>query len=204
MPQMELYNEFQSLLDEPVGEAPLQTFLKRHPNIIVNTFSQGAQYPIVFPKFHLADEFIPDFIMIGRRSGSAETSWDVDLIEIEPAVLDKPLFNKKRQSTGCLRVAETQIRDWQRWMQKYEQSIFVPKAFEQLKSKKVWDDHPQFYTPTAGTYQDVIVWYRIIIGQRKDFNDWGNQYRNLIWKESGNRVEIVTWDRLLDKAKQAD
>jgi hypothetical protein len=199
-----MYYEFQSLLDEAVKETQLQSFLERHPDIIVNTFYQGAYYPVVFPKFHLADEFIPDFVMIGRRSGSAETSWDVDLIEIEPAILDKPLFNKKRQSTGRLRIAEAQIMDWQRWMQKYEQRIFVPKAFEQLKSKKVWDDHPQFYTPTTGTYQDVVVWYRIIIGRRKDFNGWGNQYRNLIWKKSGNRVEIVPWDRLLDRVKQIE
>ena len=89
MPQMQLYNEFQSLLDESVEEAPLQKFLEGHPEILVHTFSQGAQYPTVFPKFELANDFIPDFVRIGRRSGSAGTSWDVDLIEIKRAVLDK-------------------------------------------------------------------------------------------------------------------
>lgn len=200
MPQTQLYNVFQALLDESVEEAPLQQFLESHPQILVHTFSQGAQYETVFPKFELANDFVPDFIMIGRRSGSARTSWDVNVIEIKRAVLDKVLFNKARQSAGYLRDAERKIKDLQRWMQKYEQTIFVPKAFEKLKEKGVWDDHPEFYTPTSGTYQDVVVWYRIIIGRRTDFSNWGNEYQNLTWKESGNRIEIVPWDRLLDKA----
>ena len=152
----------------------------------------------MIPKFQLAEDFIPDFVMIGRRSGSSRTSWDVDMIEIEPSILTKPLFTKRRKTAGHLRVAESQIKDWQRWMQKYEQTIFAPKAFEQLKAIKAWDSHPEFYCPTAGTYQDMVVWYRIIIGRRKDFDNWGNEYRNLTWKES-SRTEIVTWDRLLEK-----
>ncbi|MGD0353564.1 MAG: Shedu anti-phage system protein SduA domain-containing protein [Dehalococcoidia bacterium] len=198
---MALQDELRALLDNSIEEPPLQVFLQQHPEILMRTFGQGAQYSVVLPKFRLAEDFIPDFVMIGRRSGSAGTSWDVDLIEIEPSAVRGLLFTKKYLARGHLRVAMSQVDDWKIWMEKYEQTIFVPKAFEQLKAIGAWDDHPEFYTPTIGTHQHMIVWYRIIIGRRNDFDDRGNEYRNLILKESRNRVEIVTWDRLLDKTR---
>lgn len=195
-----LSDEFKLLLDNGTEEMPLQNFLDKHQKILVGTFNQGAYYSTVFPKFTLADEFTPDFVMIGHRSFY---SWDVDLIEIEPAVFDRPLFNKKGQSTWRLRDAETQITNWQSWMKKHR-DYFVTKALEKLKEKKAWDDKPKFYNLSYGTYQDITVWYRIIIGRRKDFVEWGNQYRNTKWEESNHRIEIVSWDRLLDKTNFLD
>ena len=199
MPQMQLYNEFQSLLDNPVEEIQLQSFLERHPDIIVNTFSQGAYYSVVFPKFRLADEFIPDFVMTGHRSGA---SWDVDLIEIEPAVLNGKLFNKQRQTTGRLRIAEKQVTDWQIWIER-NREFFVRQAIDRILEEHLWDRSPFF---NAVTRNDIsfIVWYRIVIGRRTDFNTWGNRYRTNKLRETSNRVDIVTWDRLLDKARQIE
>jgi hypothetical protein len=194
-----LFDDFKGLIDSRVEEAPLQAFLKRYPRILIDTFNQGAQYPTVFPKFKLADELIPDFITIGRRSGTQYTSWDVDLIEIEPSILAKPLFNKKGQITGRLRDAEGQIIKWQQWMKINEQRIFVPKALKELKRKHAWDEHPQFYNPSHHMHQSMLISYRIIIGRRKDFGDIGDEYRINKWEESGRRFEIVPWDRLLDR-----
>ena len=187
MPQMQLYNEFQSLLDEPVEEAPLQNFLERHHDIIVNTFSQGAQYPVVFPKFHLADELIPDFVMIGHRSGA---SWDVDLIEIKQAVLNKNLFNRQRQPRGHLRIAEGQVTKLQVWIER-NREFFVRQTIDKILEEHLWDRSPLFH---AATRNDIsfMVWYRIVIGRRTDFDTWGNRYRTNKLRETNNRVEIVT------------
>ena len=197
MPQMQLYNEFKSLLDEPVEEARLQSFLEEHPNIIVSTFYQGAQYPVVFPKFRLANELIPDFVMIGHRSAA---SWDVDLIEIKPAILNEKLFNSQRQPTGHLRTAEGQVTRLQVWIERTRE-FFVRQAIDKILEEHAWDNSPFF---SAATRNDIsfMVWYRIVIGRRTDFNTWGNRYRTSKLIETINRVEIVTWDRLLDKAKQ--
>ena len=195
---MKLYNEFKSLLDKSIKEATLQSFLENHPDII-STFCQGAYYPVVFPKFHLADELIPDFVMIGHRSAS---SWDVDLIEIEPAVLNEPLFNKKHQSTGRLRIAEGQVTEWQVWMER-NRGFFVQRAIDKILEKHAWDESFRFDTATRNDVS-IMVWYRIIIGRRTDFDTWGNRYRTNKFRETSNRVEIVTWDRLLDKAKQIE
>jgi len=197
MPQMQLYNEFQSLLDESLEEAPLQSFLERNSDIIVDTFCQGAHYPVVFPKFRLADEFIPDFVMIGHRSGA---SWDVDLIEIEPAVLSGKLFNRQHQTTGRLRIAEGQVDQWQIWMGR-NRDFFMRRAIDRILNEHLWDRSPFFNTVTRNDIS-LMVWYRIVIGRRRDFDTWGNQYRTNIWRNSSNRLEIVTWDRLLDKARQ--
>jgi len=199
MPKMYLYDEFESLLDSSVAEAPLQGFLEEHPDVILNTFSQGAYYSVVFPKFHLADEFIPDFVMIGHRSAA---SWDVDLIEIEPAVLNGKLFNKQRQTTGRLRIAEKQVTDWQIWIER-NREFFVRRAIDRILGEHAWDRNPFFHAATRNE-GDLMVWYRIVIGRRTDFNTWGNRYRTNKLRETGNRVDIVTWDRLLDKARQIE
>ena len=195
-----MYDEFKSLLEYSKGESELQLFLEKHPEILRRTFNLGAAFPTVFPKFCLADEFIPDFAIIGHRSS---WMWNVDLIEIEPANLDGPLFNKKRQSTGRLRDAESQIKDWQAWMAKYGDTVFVRRALKMLKERQAWDKRPEFYhLPDGVTSQAMTVMYRIVIGRRTDFEGWGTEYQELIWRESGHRIEIVPWDRLLDKAKQ--
>ncbi len=194
-----LYDEFKLLVDSGTQESPLQLFLEKHPRILIRTFNEGAHYPTVFPKFHLADQFVPDFVMIGHRS---VWSWDVNLIEIEPALCGRPLFNRGRQSTGRLRIAEAQIADWQAWMEKYRDGCFVPRALEELKKVKAWDKTPGFYSLSDGNHQTLTAWYRIIVGRRHDFQGWGTKYQNLKWTESGHRVEIVTWDRLLEKVQQ--
>ena len=199
MPKMYLYSEFKSLLDSSVEEAPLQSFLEKHPDIIVNTFYQGAHYPVVFPQFHLADEFIPDFVMIGHRSG---VSWDIDLIEIEPALLNDKLFNKQRQTKGRLRLAEKQVTDWQIWIERNKE-FFVQRVIDRILEEHLWNGSPFFNTVTRNDVS-VMFWYRIVIGRRTDFNTWGNRYRTNKLRETSNRVDIVTWDRLLDKARQIE
>ena len=98
--------EFESLIENGSKEAALQKFLESHPDIMRDTFNAGSYYATVFPQFSLAGEYIPDFVMIGHRSS---WMWTVDLIEMEPSVLERPLFNKSDQSTGRLRDAEGQF-----------------------------------------------------------------------------------------------
>lgn len=196
---LSIYEEFKQLIDNGKYEEPLQKFLEAHKELLIRTFNEGAHLSTVFPKFQLGDELIPDFVMVGHRSS---WSWDVDLIEIEPAISNK-LFNEKGESTGRLREAERQIREWQDWMNKHR-DYFVTRIVEELRKIGAWDTEPQFYALSDGTHQDMIVWYRIVIGRRKDFEERGgrgDEYRRNKYRESDNRVEIVTWDRLLDKAR---
>ena len=137
------YNKFKSLVEHSKGEGELQLFLTEHPEVLRRTFYPGAAFRTVFPKFHLADEFIPDFAIIGHRSS---WMWDVDLIEIEPATLERPLFNVKRQSTGRLRDAEGQIKDWQNWMSRYEKTMFVPRALKMSRNAGLGTSDQSFIT----------------------------------------------------------
>jgi hypothetical protein len=196
-----VFESFNNFIETSTKEESLQLFLKKHPSILIHTFNQGAHYPTVLPKFKLSDELIPDFIIIGRRSGTKYTSWDVDMIEIEPSINDRNIFTKKGLSAGRLRVAEGQITAWRQWMQSNAQAIFVPKALKKLKEKNAWDDNPHFYNPSSFNYQSMMVSYRIVIGRRSDFGDIGDKYRDIKWEESGHRIEIVPWDRLLDKTR---
>ena len=102
------YDKFESLIENGREEAPLQEFLEAHPSIVRQAFDGGSYYPTVFPKFSLAGEFIPDFVMIGHRSS---WMWTVDLIEIEPSVLERPLFNRADQPTGRLEMLNVASMD---------------------------------------------------------------------------------------------
>jgi hypothetical protein len=152
MPTDTLYDELRSLIDRSAEESPLQSFLEAHPDILINTFFQGAHYPVIFPKFNLADERTPDFVMAAHRSGPL---WDVDFIEIEPAVLKEKLFNKQRQSTGRLRIAEGQITDWQVWIEKHK-DFFIRRAIEKIRENHVWDKSP-FFTSATGPDVSIMV-----------------------------------------------
>ena len=193
-----IYSEFEQLIADERLEEPLQKFLGVHKELLVSTFNIGAHLPTVFPKFELGDELIPDFVMVGHRSS---WSWDVDLIEIEPAILNEPLFNRKGQTTSRLRIAEGQIEQWQMWMEKHRYH-FATRMLEKLKEIGAWDAKPEYYQLSDGAHQDMIVWYRIIIGRRRDFQGEADEYRRNKYRSTNNSVEIVTWDRLLDKAKQ--
>ena len=186
------YDDFESLVKSEKREEPLQKFLEANPDILQDTFDVGSYFPTVFPKFSLAGELVPDFIVIGHRSS---WMWTVDLIEIEPAVLERRLFNKSDQPAGRLREAEGQVTKWQAWMKVHRNAHFLNKALRKLKEQGAWDSEPNFYNLSEGTYQSMNVWYRIIIGRREDFEGWGNEYRTQRYRQG---VEIVPWDRLLE------
>ena len=190
-----VFDEFRQLVDEGHLEAPLQEFLQIHPEILTSTFNSGAHFPTVFPKFHLGDELIPDFTIIGHRSGA---SWDVDLIEIEPALLDRPLFNRSKEPTDRLRIAIGQVEKWQIWMERHEK-YFMARALDKIKANHVWD-RSTFFNEATGQGVWALIRYRIIIGRRVNFEGFGYEYRNFRLKETGLKLDIVPWDRLLDKA----
>ncbi len=193
-----LYDKFKSLIENGTKEVPLQAFLEANPRIIQQAVQGGSYFPTVFPKFSLGGEFIPDFAVIGHRSS---WMWTVDLIEIEPSVLERPLFNKADQPAGRLRDAEIQVSKWQAWMEKNRHTVFVPKALDMLKKRRAWDARPEFYELSEGTHQTMNVWYRIIVGRREHFEGWGNKYRHQKYTQ---HVEIVPWDRLLERLEESE
>jgi len=199
--QSHIADELRDLLDtRGEEEAPLQNFLEEHPEILARTFNQGAFGSTVIPQFKLAEKFVPDFLMIGHRSN---WGWDVDMIEIEPAVC-KPLFTKNRLAGRTLHQAEGQIKDWQQWMEKHEQGYFVGAALEAVKKAGGWDEHPKYYELDQPHYQPILAFYRIVIGRRSAFQGWGTEYQRRTWEGSGRRIEIVPWDRLVDVADRLD
>ena len=139
---------------------------------------------------------MPDFVMIGHRS---VWLWEVHLIEIEPALLPKPIFTQAGHSSGRLLGAERQISDWREWMEKNRNAYFVDKALKCLRERGAWDAQPSYYNLSDGTSQHMNVWYHIVIGRREQFKEQDG-YRFL--KQQNEHVEIVPWDRLLEHAER--
>lgn len=197
MSDNKIHDKFEALLDDASSkcEKKLQHFLGRHPRIITRTFSVGAQNPLVIPKYTLADDYKTDFLLIAQRS---EGSLDIHLIEIEPAKGDLFTKTKKFQSTGRLRIAEGQITDWQTWINSYA-DFFKDKLLNYIEKRGLWDNN-SFSRTRSNSYRLDLVQYYIVIGRRSDFKGRGDEYRHTMRTNSGNRKEIVSWDRLLESS----
>lgn len=174
----------------------MQEFLERYPEVLKRTFETGAHFPCVFPKFRLAGDFVPDFVIVGHRS---RWLWNVDFVEIEPAALalERPMFNQSEQTANRLRDAETQVLHWVSWMKDNEQTFFLPKVLEKLKAVDAWDAKPDYYQLSDPPRQGMDVGYHIVIGRRANFDKWADRYRQTQWNQ---RIEVLPWDRLLDNA----
>lgn len=89
-----LAEKFEKILDCD-SEEKIHKFLFKN-TIFLNYF--GHSDNILFSKFRLADDYIPDFVLLGeeRRSNALQAS--VTMIEIERS--NKPLFTKAGGSDG--------------------------------------------------------------------------------------------------------
>lgn len=101
--------EFWDLLESRSSEAVLHEFLASHLYFWNGLLRQGTD---LFSKVRLAAEFEVDFACCDPGSTGAE--WH--LIEIESAAAR--LFSKRGEPSQVLHHAMTQVRDWQRWIER--------------------------------------------------------------------------------------
>lgn len=96
----EALEDYKSLVDERVDEPVLQDFLEKNPSIL------DPLVKIMYKKFTLAGELIPDFLLILQNNTHL-------FVEIENP--SKKIFNKDGTLTAEYRTGYKQISDYTHW-----------------------------------------------------------------------------------------
>jgi hypothetical protein len=189
-----LAEEFEILLDCD-SEEKIHKFLFENP-IFINCL--GGEGAIVFSKFKLADEYIPDFILLGEEMHTNALAAYVSLIEIERA--DKPLFTKSGDPTSILSHTVRQVQNWKTWFT--ENRTFLRKRFKDILIQNPPDYHEimskyERRIENFGLDYGFYARYYCVIGRRKQLAVKDNILLGQMNHDLSD-INIITYDVLLE------
>lgn len=192
-----LYKEFQEQLSSCKKERELAPFLKQHLVLVRNTLNVHAwNCTVCQSEFRLGTDYIADFLSLSADSGR----WHVVFIEMQ-SHLDR-IYNKDGSMTKQLNEAQKQIQEWKIWIEEHATEFrdSISKLVNTCPAQcSKADIHSNAGAEIRDTKTVVSPVFKILIGRRESLNQETNKRRAL----SGG-IEIVTFDRLLDMAKQLD
>ncbi|WP_078860394.1 Shedu anti-phage system protein SduA domain-containing protein [Streptomyces sp. NRRL F-2747] len=177
-PSAEILREFEDVLSSAKEEKPLQEFLTRHPEMLVQQLGAGCRW--VIPKPQLGGKLEPDF-MVGRID-SGGLRWVA--IELEsPAV--ESLFTKSNGTPGeKLRQGIQQVKDWRHWI---ENNLQTARNSPRSGGCGLFGVTPRI---------DGMVF----IGRREVTREDDQRHRHEIaWDQ---RIQVHTYDWLLEEARK--
>ena len=199
-----LESEMLKALNEFSGERAIASFLAKNCQLIRwSVCRTGGHSTYIIKEFPFGSKFKADFTV----AMSYSFGWEVHLIELEPPS-DK-VITRAGLPTNRLNKAISQINDWRMYI---EQN---PMAFKQDLTQKCMKrdllrEIPNDKTiPTNNTgnnlnaFDTVIRFhYYIVIGMRENLCPFQREKMNQI--AGSNDIEIYTYGRILDVARQID
>lgn len=199
-----LVKDFEACLESSKGERRIALFLKQHPDVILwSLLTIGGHMEYVVPEFGLGKSLRCDFVVVQSYSNG----WRVEFVELEPVI--DPLYNKDRTPSRRLRIAQKQIADWQNYIHDEPDSIRYQLADAIIQKDLIRPLHYEDLEPSsyaASKLRDpksfIHFGFNIVIGRRKDVSQLGHNLRSSHNYHSD--VEIISYDRLLDVAKNID
>jgi hypothetical protein len=158
------------LLDDRAGEVACLNFLKNHAGFF---FCDSGRRLLAISELELGADFRADFVVADDLSSYG---FYYEFIEIEDP--NEAPYTSKKQPSARLSGAVSQIMQWRKWLEANRES-----------AKKILPSH-EFWTN-----DNLPAKYTIIIGRRKDMEDWTglrNQYSNEI------DIRIRSFDQLTE------
>lgn len=192
---MGLEEQLNMALEKASNEREIDSFLKSHLELIIELNEHSWNCVLKKSQFPIGTKFVADFIVLSACSGY----WNCVLIEMQSH--RDSIFTKKGEESAGLREARKQITDWKMWIDENE------PAFREQLAVFAKDEAAQCNRPThtkASTeLRDpktcIFYKYKVLIGRRSFLDVERNKQRSC---SSG--FEIVTFDRLLDRARKID
>ncbi|MGD9162748.1 MAG: DUF4263 domain-containing protein, partial [Desulfobacteraceae bacterium] len=165
-------------------EESIHKFLISFNFLFDNIFSMNCA---IFSKYHLAESYIPDFLILGNSIFRQTISPIMTFIEIERA--DFKLFTKKGDPSSHLSHAISQVQQWKKWLltnyehfrSKLMQKISINNEVEFLTKYLVHGFKAQFAV-IIGRKNTLTTENRLLLEQMN------NDYRD---------IQILTYDTLL-------
>ena len=128
--------------------------------------------------------------------------WNCVLIEMQSP--KDSIFTKKGEASAGLREAQRQVQEWKKWIDENEATFRAQLA--DLAKDEVAQCNRPLHTKAKTELRDPrtcvfynFYKYKVLIGRRSFLDEEKNKRR-----ESFCDFEIVTFDRLLDRAKKLD
>lgn len=181
------------------GERDVQRFLNVTYRPLYLCFANGWNSVAVVSQFPFGREFRSDFLVLSAMSGLITAA----LVELESP--KARLFLKDGTPSQTLRTAQRQVSDWADWIARRPEQFRreITAVLDGLVDAP--DDAPfpgyrarLFRQHIAEELVPVRPKFYIVIGRRTDLSDDDQRRRS---RRDGASVEIATYDRLLDSAR---
>jgi len=195
-----LHAQLKEVLDSSDGERRAHTFLKDHPGILMAAFDTGNNTRLISSEFRFGNQYRADFCILSGHSAG----WEVHLIELEP--VGAKFFLRDGTDSKILRKAKTQLEDWNHFIEMQEDEFRRQLAADILKRNLFYPEHNDLHDYQepqirSRDYSFDIDFY-IVLGRRRSLE--GDDIRRRSYYHKFQRVNLVTYDRLLEKAAMLD
>lgn len=196
-----LETDILKVLDSSTGERAIHAFLKKHPLLVRNAFSQAWNANICVPEFPLGNDWRADFLLLSANSGM----WYATLIELESP--KSKLYLKDGTPSKILRVAQRQINDWKDWVRINEtylrQRFSIILRGAETPAQCSAGKHKSGETEILDPNTVIAFRFHIVIGRRSSLSP-DEQKRRARESEFWGGPEVATYDRLVDMARRFD
>ena len=196
-----LENAILKMLDMETGERAIHAFLKKHPILVINSFSTAWNANLCESEFPLGNTWRADFLVLSANSGQ----WFATFIELETP--KSRLYLNNGTPSKTLRIAQRQINDWKDWIQNHDS--YIREQFSTILRKTSTGaqcgsaSHEKAETEILDLKTVIGYRFHIVIGRRKSLAV-EEQYRRSRESEFWGGPEIATYDRLVDTARRLD
>lgn len=179
------------MIEEILGknEETLQKYLEDHNKILMATLGVPEYaYNFVIPKFSFGGKYQSDFLVF---TGQSSSYW-ITLVELEAAT--RVIFTKNGVYAKYLNIAMRQVKEWKIWINE-NMECFRKLLYDSIRMQNC-DFYDKFHFCRRFIINQVII-----IGRR---NSLSKEDRDRIAEEENNRIQIITYDRLVECEKRIE
>ena len=196
-----LAKQLDEILKKDHGERAVAAFLKKEPSLVLRGLVRFGDGNYVVSEFPFGTEYRADFVALAPFSGG----WEIHFVELEPPV--GKLFNADRTMAKRLNKAVSQIDSWRIFIEKNRPTVLHDLArFVQERDliRGPRENEPTCHVgwPLYHPRTSLLLRFDVIIGRRSALSD-AEMEAKAAFKDS-HGIEIITYDRFLDAARDAD
>ena len=171
--------EFNLVISNAKNESDVQKYIKCNkkwfiPGSIFLDYNFGHQETYLFPEQRLGNDYIADYMLIGKESGG----YTLILVEFETPNTEY-LISTVNMESESVRKGLTQLQDWKRWLDNNREYFM-----RNIGLREFGIDIPTYRT-----------FYYLVVSRRKYMNKLVVEVRGQSIYEKHNS-KIVTFDRL--------
>lgn len=200
---MGLEHKLLAELESAKNEREIQPFLKGNPILVRNVLNVCSwNYVDLLPEFKLKTNFRVDFLVLSADSGQ----WHATIVEAKSH--RAKVFTKAGHPSQELNKALRQLDEREDWLRRHE-ALFREALSKHLDKHHVCTQtiystvrgHTWGKTEITDPRTVLHCAYKVLIGRRASFSE---EYPDLRGHYYDKGREILTYDRLVDKAREFD